>query len=483
MKQLLTLTRFIALWALVASWKASAQTDVNTSIMKVNQINTSTSFIVEDQQLSYMLTNPSNGANGWDDLFCILDSDIDVILEYDESVDIPMPSNWSVTVNYNITLYNESHTAVKSYSGYALTLINDGSTTKDKVYHNFAHDPGFSGNENIEKAVISFPSNPTSTGLSGSIPGNFYLRLNSNVQRKYIVPLTAPSITAQNYTSKYTSANNYGLDPSVVHNRNEVNLTWDYIPGVENYELEWVFIDIGPGATASDAFSYDFRDAARISLSKTNYAVTLAYPRGWILYRVRGVSHDCSGNQVVTGWSGYGTGSGSNVTKGSLPSQGFIGYNGLEPAINWQYTANFGEEALTRQSINFFDGSMRSREGVTHFKTENDAVIQRSLYDYQGRPGAEILPFASNYQGLKYYNNIDKSAITPAEDFDREYFDKDSLSINDKKMLSSGNGAANYYSPSSSYLSENPFLPNAEGIPYTRTKYYNDGSERVKSIS
>ncbi len=470
-----TLKNLFALTLFFSSLSLCAQTrEVTTDYLRINQINGSATATVLDHQFNYMNTTAS-----WGNSFCMNDSEAEVALVFDERLDVPLPNSWTVTVPYTIKLYNENNTVISTQSG-SLQLNNNTSqkTTQNEVVKKHT------ASGHVVKAVVSFSGAPSKSGFT-TIPNNFYLEVRTVVDRQYKFS-GAPTLYIKDYATLYTSGNEYGMSSSASHPRNRVVVSWTPKPGVDSYDLEWLFIDIGKYTPYTDNFSYDFSDATRISLTRSFYGIPLVFPRGWVLFRVRGVGKDCNGNRVYTGWSNYSGASstGSAVSYSSLPAGKFIGFHGLDSTMNWQYRASFAEEGKASESLSFFDGSLRNRQTVTHLGSSGDILIQRSLYDYQGRKAVDILPYPVSFDGLGYYPNLDYSQATTTEIFDRRHFDRDGLSINDKKMATSvGNGASKYYSSSSSFASEYPYLPDAEGLPYTRTKFFNDGTNRVKSTS
>ncbi|MCI5054514.1 MAG: hypothetical protein MRY83_00250, partial [Flavobacteriales bacterium] len=82
----------------------------------------------------------------------------------------------------------------------------------------------------------------------------------------------------------------------------QINFQWTGISEAEEYEVEWTFVNnYGTGNLSStinqSQLNYDFtHNSSRVNIShlNSNYAIPLAFERGYILYRVRAIGRDLS---------------------------------------------------------------------------------------------------------------------------------------------------------------------------------------------
>ena len=116
--------------------------------------------------------------------------------------------------------------------------------------------------------------------------------------------------------------------PTGISNRynaatNELQLTWNYLPGADSYDVEWLFID---NPKEKESIRYDFRNATRINTGNNYYNISLSYPKGNILYRIRGVITEL-GYTAFNMWS-YPVSKGSVLP--ALNDSCRYDYNGLQ---------------------------------------------------------------------------------------------------------------------------------------------------------
>ncbi|HYG49825.1 MAG TPA: hypothetical protein VD905_02930 [Flavobacteriales bacterium] len=119
-------------------------------------------------------------------------------------------------------------------------------------------------------------------------------------------------------------------------------------------------------------------------------------------------------------------------------------------------------------------------------------IVSQTIYDFVGRPAIQVLPSPIKWDvnaGLDYYTDLtmtDHTSGSVVVDYDYHYFDTDSKTAAPDDIRASGSkGAGHYYSTQNT---TDPgmnaaYIPDAEGYPYVRTQYKNDGTNRVKSQS
>ncbi|WP_375563409.1 LamG-like jellyroll fold domain-containing protein (plasmid) [Bernardetia sp. OM2101] len=274
----------------------------------------------------------------------------------------------------------------------------------------------------------------------------------------------------------------------------QLQLVWDYLPGAEEYDLEWVYIDkysnfstAYPNPTKEDPFSY--QEPTRITTTDQHFILEMNYPQGVVYFRVRGVGHyeDYPEQPRYTKWH-YGI---ENPVKFEINEA----YEGKKI---WQSVTTYAEEGKYKKVISYLDGSMRSRQVVTHLNTDNLALVAETRYDYEGRGVVQILPVPLEKEenemvaSLHYRNGLNRIetresslALSNATGYEKYLYDNgqkelatllhepDPAHPNDK-------GAGLYYSKYNTLNTiHRDYLPDANGYAFTQVVYDNEG--RVKS--
>ncbi len=319
------------------------------------------------------------------------------------------------------------------------------------------------------------------------IPEDLYLELHSEVERYY----------------DFQTPSQWTIYPHVYNtNKNELSLSWDYVLGAESFDVEWIFVDITPDPASAtpladiegnSTITYDWKNATRINTTNTNYDISLAYPSGMIVYRVRPIGVDIvNGDFDLTipgNWSynpttytplqansdSYGFafgGLGSNTS-------GVLAYN-----QNWTYNVAYAEDGKRKEGISFFDGSARSRQEITILNSDQNAIVGETMYDFEGRPAVSMLPTPVPSTGIGMYEN----AIVGAP-FNKGYtktnYDRDANFIipngpDPMNLLGMSSATNDYYSsttPSTSLYAA--YIPDALLFPFSRTAYKSDGTDRI----
>src|SRR5574344_270761 len=265
---------------------------------------------------------------------------------------------------------------------------------------------------------------------------------------------------------------------------NELQLTWAYLPGADNYEVEWLFVD---NPHHRNHVPYDFRNASRIETSNNFYNISTVFPAGNILFRVRGTGtyHTDTADYPL-----YGTWSFRTENANVLPmtdSSCHLIFYGMEDSLTWQYSAAYAEEGKRKEVISFYDGTLRHRQQVTLNNTDHTAIVSETFYDYVGREAVQSLAAPTPSKGIRYYGTDQTANGNFNGCFPKSFYDTDS-SLTSPAPFDTQSGRGLYYS------SGNPFLintlkvniaqtPSDSGYLYTRTRYLNDGTNRTHSVS
>lgn len=268
-------------------------------------------------------------------------------------------------------------------------------------------------------------------------------------------------------------------------NADELKVFWDKSQGVDEYDLEWTYIDETMYATnaygtpGSAAFEKNiFRNrASRVTLNATSeeYLIPLLYEsKGYVFFRVRGVQLSATGKRFETNWSAYNQ------------------YNfvpGHQPKLNWQATTSYAEEGKRKSVVQYFDGSLRNRQTVTKDNTTQTTVVAETKYDYQGRPAIQVLPAPTLNSIIAHTPNFN-NFLNTGEVYNnyKDVYEqlKQGKTICDAEtpgLDKAQGGAAQYYSDVNPNKGDgiNQFIPDSKGFPYTETRYTPDNTGRIKA--
>jgi RHS repeat-associated protein len=260
----------------------------------------------------------------------------------------------------------------------------------------------------------------------------------------------------------------------------ELQVSWDVATGADAYDLEWAYVDssalsrYGNPVNADLVFAYN---TTRVTIANNAYRIPLLYDDGGILfYRVRAVQEKGSNRRLESVWSSY--------FNNGLGAYSFVGHQRL---LNWQSSIAYAEDGKRKVTVQYFDGSLRSRQTVTKDNTTDTTLVAETAYDYQGRPAIQVMPAPTLSNVIKYTRNLNRD-INGAE-YDKDHYDyiekpEDYLTASAAPMDTTS-GANRYYSSLNPDKNNgfNKFIPKAEGYAFTETQYTQDNTGRIAKQS
>lgn len=246
---------------------------------------------------------------------------------------------------------------------------------------------------------------------------------------------------------------------------------------VSEYDLEWAWVDESALPSYYDAngqpntLKIFANNATRITTTQNSYHIPFFYDgSGRLFVRVRPAQVKTDGARLEGAWV-YGA--------NGIMSYSFAGHAN---ALNWQATTTFAEEGKRKSVVQYFDGSLRGRQTVTKDNTTGTTVVAETMYDYQGRPVIQVLPAPTINTIIGFTKNFNQfdDAATGKSVYDKLDLNQGACSKLTKKLLATS-GASQYYSPQNPQIDEGPnkYIPDAEGYPYTETRYTADGTGRI----
>ncbi len=399
---------------------------------------------------------------------CVEASEVQVRLTWEDKQMAYYSTGWSITVNYDVELFHLFPSQDQTLTSQSLTIDFDPTAPyTDIALKDYA---GYIGAKITVNSVIP------SAGIN-AVPNDLLLEGIVRTKRYRIMGGQPLAFTHQSYDVT----------------NNTLGFAWTYREGAESYDLEWVFVDVADAPFAT-GFDFDWRDAVRINIAETHYQLNMAYPRGILVYRVRGVGRRCNSFSMLkyTEWSTAEPNLTNTNAIGQSNPIGFppvdqkFEFDGFDSEMNWAYQMVFSENGKRGESITYADGALRARQQVAQNRADETVVAQETYYDYLGRPAASAMgaPLAS--QRLGFYPGLSRtSANQPFSylnfDLDNNVFAPEGVDPNNSQ------GAGRYYS-SANTTPLGPLgnlTPNAEdgnngSMVYQRTLLKNDGTGRVR---
>lgn len=373
----------------------------------------------------------------------------------------------------------------------SMTQLTDISMTLDVAYHPFDNTTmidyskqEFGGAYKIEWEIVGITVNGQAKTI---LPANLYVQGDIFIDR-YVEYSTANTAIAFNTAIP--------LDLDCNGTTDGLKINWNPVPGVEEYQLEWVHVNnYGSTLTSSmnpNDLEYNFKyNSTRISTSETEYDLSLVFDRGWVVYRIRGIGVDYQNiNQLIVGtWNLADQGVvGSTTTDKKIEITNAIAH---ETNFNWQYSATYAEEAKKKEIVSYFDGSLRNRQTVTKINSDQNVIVGETIYDHQGRPAINVLPVPvvdpacqstdpNKEAVLGYYPKFNQNESNNA--YSRNDFDIDQNGCGvQASPMGTQSGASQYYSPNNPDQDmEQAYVPDAQKFPFVQVEYTPDNTGRIR---
>jgi RHS repeat-associated protein len=375
----------------------------------------------------------------------------------------------------------------------------------------------FANGYKVSTRIIGIAVSSSNPSLVGStLPSNVYLESQMDAERYY--PLNQNAAPFSNPTD---------LNIFYIINSDEFEVSWTRIPGAEEYDLEWLWLDEAKNAYWQNAPELDFRNnSTRIRTSQRTYRISNVFENGQVCFRVRGVGRASLATNAwekiaYTPWSWEdqnsisATGLPASATYSTMTTANgneflfYVTLDGLtfvktpNPVItfrplihefykNWQYKATYAEEGKKKEVVSYFDGSLRSRQSVTKNNSDNNAIVGETYYDYNGRAAVQALPVPVADATIRFYQynvaglsgfNFDETTHKP---YGKKFFDEEAPAGTSTTCavfvagLDPAYGASNYYSAQNlNQQFAQGYVPNAEKFPISQTVYTNDNTGRI----
>lgn len=232
---------------------------------------------------------------------------------------------------------------------------------------------------------------------------------------------------------------------------------------------------------------------------QTYIDLTLTEGEGYYLWRVRPIGNSFPNDVASPQNWGPWTSTGSLTDNGTVQSvtssmvDDYLIYVGNGPYLyddlfdkNWIHgrVMTEGTSGLTgvrsRETMTFANGLQQVQQEQTRLSSQDNIVLNQTIYDHLGRPSLKTLPVpVSGSAGLGYLNHF--ATQSPSTNFTASDFDNDAGTTgawdSPSTMEVLASNPLSYYKGN---LNADPLIPDAEGYPYTRTVFAADNTGRVK---
>ncbi|NOQ74897.1 MAG: hypothetical protein GQ574_22980 [Crocinitomix sp.] len=389
-----------------------------------------------------------------------------VKLWFDDSERKLYSSDWEISILYDIELTNSAG-EVSNQFDQALAIDFDATGAyRDIQLKQYANQ------QYIKVEVTNIRT--TITGLDPeSLPIDIHLDAQIDIVRYYNLDKEEEAVLESDWVDLDEDLSKY----------EEIELIWSYVQGAESYDVEWLFVD---DPDAADLMLIDgpfnFKNASRVNVLNTSYNISLAYPRGLFLFRVRPVGKKVVDSELVR-IEGKWTLPTLMTDLALVGVNERLAYEGLLSNSNWQYQASFSSEGKKGESFGLYDGALKPRQSLVTNHSDSTVILSEVVYDYLGRPALSLLPSPSENNGIGYYEG--RLDLVSGEQYNFTNFDVIETGGGINKIDNPDNMATlavnDYYNSGTSFGVGADYIADAGDFPFARTTFTNDGTGRVKT--
>ena len=378
--------------------------------------------------------------------------------------------DFTVTANIDLT--------VRTISGTEPTVNFEVILSNDKpegvIYLNLNQyidaantSTGLSYDDNSVTSVLATINSVTE--LNGNIDIINRVRIGLYNEVDYKLKVDSNTISNLNYIISETD--------KVVH------FSWDDSCQAPNYEFQLLRLYNKDAQYVSDEHeiktSIDWSKALTFETesSATEIDITVGEGQGYYIWRVRPIGtyfENGIGNSKNWGlWNSTDYTTGSYVIDEAIEtsSNEIFFFTDLDDQTNYQYSRVFTEGNKISEQVTYATTLNQVKQTQRYFPSKDYKIVSQTVLDNSGRPTLTTLPVPVDGEKINKYKN--SFVTTNAELYRAKHFDQES---NYKQpAVIDATGAFSYYSGANA----DKRIPSAEGYPYTRVIFSNDGTDRV----
>lgn len=290
----------------------------------------------------------------------------------------------------------------------------------------------------------------------------------------------------------------YGIDASdsqvvqkghsLLNNSKVMKLSWSSNCKAPNYEVQLLRLFNG-----SEDFKLDERDiktkmdwSKALSFqtygSETNINITIGEGQGYYIWRVRpiGTFHK-NGYGNSENWGSWNTSNYSEINKVYSFSKENVKnsnievffFSDLDKDKNYQYSRVFTEGNKISEKITYATSLNQVKQIQRYLSSKEYKIVSQTVLDKQGRPTLSTLPVPVSGKDNKISAYKEKFVTTKESLYRSKHFDENSNYQKPSRIDITN--AFKYYSNMNGDLR----IPDAEGYPFSRVIFSNDGTDRV----
>ena len=226
--------------------------------------------------------------------------------------------------------------------------------------------------------------------------------------------------------------------------------------------------------------------------------LTLSEFTGYYAWRVRPIGSLQEGGVANnSNWGAWDMVASSALTQGTtvnLSQQSDLGSTAFTGSVfffrdpdeakerNTIYSRVFTEGGKTHEGMNYADGLLKSRQSQSYFPSNptRKTVITQQFYDHVGRSSISTLPVPTQNELSGYQERFAQDATTQ-DLYTVDKFDQNNREDTPSPMTLKGAqpGETDYYSNDG----PDSYVDNAQGFPFSISRYSNDGLDNVEQQS
>lgn len=272
-------------------------------------------------------------------------------------------------------------------------------------------------------------------------------------------------------------------------NENPVHFAWnidavcnDTFPGYQLQVLRLYNTDPSKKSDEEIKAAVDWSQALTIEVEKkqTSVDLTLTEGTGYYIWRVRPIgSYYEGGFADARNWGLWSTApddgdileyTDPNASP-ALTNDALFYYEQFDDDKNWVHNRSFTEGGLAHEGIQYTNTLARPVQQQSLVKSEGTKLVSQTLYDYSGRPVLSSMIVPVQGTGFSYVSSMVQQVAGGS--YTAANFDQNS---NYKEPDAAGGLVATYYSAANT----DQQIPDAEGYPFSRVLFEEDGTGRVR---
>lgn len=217
-----------------------------------------------------------------------------------------------------------------------------------------------------------------------------------------------------------------------------------------------------------------------VSNFKQSIDVVLAEGTGKYVWRVRPISEKVEGGIANSenwgAWSINAPNQGEKYGNLNINNVEVFNYQQFDADRNFVLTQSYSENNQSHQQLSYLNQLGGAVQSQSRLGSKNSTILTQTVYDYVGRPVLNSLPTVdqNNDGELGFRSNVLEYNNEP---LGPQHFDTDNTLY--QSIALTGGLTHDYYSDNNA----DPTIPSADGFPYVRTMFQNDGTNTVKQSS